>query len=111
MTVIHAQRTGNKEFIDKLKENYHFWASPGKYLEHETLVNLIHNISPFDGLPFSLYGGTTFFENYSSEVPADDAMLLTYDLKAAYAESAKRYIDDGDEDGTEEEGDEADWSE
>ncbi|KAF3385932.1 hypothetical protein DPV78_012543 [Talaromyces pinophilus] len=89
LTVLHAIRTGNKEFVSQLQQKERFWASPGKYLQRGTLVSLARNISGLD-LPESIYQDTTFPETVGSQDPEETAMVLTLQLKDAILESARK---------------------
>ncbi|CRG92559.1 Pc12g04220 [Talaromyces islandicus] len=89
ITVIHAKRTGNEEFISQLQQKDKFWASPGRYLQRATIVALARNISGLD-LPESIYNDTTFPDAISDQEAQDTAMILASDLRAAYVESVKK---------------------
>ncbi|QKX61340.1 uncharacterized protein TRUGW13939_08488 [Talaromyces rugulosus] len=58
-------------------------------------VGLARNVSAFELPSSSLYCRTTF-EDEAAGSSEEDAVLLTYDLQAAYVESVKRSMEDDD---------------
>ncbi|KUL89945.1 hypothetical protein ZTR_02890 [Talaromyces verruculosus] len=89
ITVLHAMRKGNDEFISELQKKDEFWPSPGEYLQRATLVALAKNISGLN-LPESVLNDTTFSENVDDNNPLNTSMILAADLRDAALESAKK---------------------
>lgn len=86
VTVMHAQRTGNTEFLKRLENREIFWASPGSYLRKSTLVSLARNISGLE-LPPAACENTTFEGETEAQSSQDTASVLAFQLREATIES------------------------
>jgi hypothetical protein len=105
ITYIHAQKSGNTTFTNRVENKTDFWASPGPYLRKSTLISLARNISGCE-LPPPLLASTTFEKsefNVSSEEEDEISMTLASQLRDAVIQSAK----DAEKDGSENDGSES----
>lgn len=88
-SIIHAQKAGNAEILDR-QEVKTFWASPGEYLRRSTLVTMARQISGFE-LPSATYEEMTFVEEGEEELRSQEAeTVLFYQLREATIESSSR---------------------
>ncbi|KAJ9374586.1 hypothetical protein DTO282E5_669 [Paecilomyces variotii] len=104
VTYLHAKNTGNTSFTEKVEDRNRFWASPGPYLRHSTLISLARNISGCD-LPPSLLEDTTFKSTDMEDDDDDISTMLSVQLRDAIIESTvqrEKEEDSGDSEDSEE---------
>ncbi|KAK2771292.1 hypothetical protein FQN53_005102 [Emmonsiellopsis sp. PD_33] len=106
VTYLHAKKSGNTAWAERIDSRNVLWASPGPYLEKSTLLSLGRNISGFE-LPPPLYEDMTFD---SAEPPKDatQEVVLSMRVREALIESVKRRESDesGEESLSDDEGSE-----
>ena len=106
---MHAKRSGNTSWADKIDFRTTYWGTPGAYVEKSTLLALGRNVSGFE-LPEPLYENNTF----DAEEPKNNEydVVLAINLRKALTDVLKKQDDEdeSDEEEDDEEGDDGDIS-